>query len=583
MYSELINVQILLSLLKKYSVKKMVLSSGTTSVPMIHSVEKDDFFECYSVVDERSAAYFAMGLSQESNEPVVLVCTSGTASCNYLPAITEAYYQNVPILVITCDKRPYELGQHILQKINQNNLFQDKCRFFAEIPYIKGDDSKRYCISKINEALIRCFIKERGPVHLNVYTGGNRNFTVRKLPKTRKIEYYNRFIEKDIKEICFELSNKKILIVAGQHGKYTQKEIEIVNKFADSYNCVVISDHMANLRINKSVFAYRAVESMTQNYFDENLAPDIVISFGGNILSGRFNDFLLHSNHLYENWTISTNGEMVDSWGHLRKWFEYDFMEYCPLYYEKSCNSYYLTWNEIVEKTPIPVPTKLSHLYIAKRMAEKIHEESIIHTGILNSTRVLNLYNLNNNITVYSNIGALGIDGSLSTFLGQAVATNKDCFLLIGDLSFFYDIGAINIRYLKGNMHIILVNNGGGGEFYYNIGKDAIPELDDYIAAAHTTKAQMWVIARGFKYYSAVNEEEFDDAFDDMLNSDYNVPQIIEVFTDKEFEANSIHNYYDDILHQTNTDEKKLKIKNVINKIVGEETTQKIVKRIKEK
>jgi 2-succinyl-5-enolpyruvyl-6-hydroxy-3-cyclohexene-1-carboxylate synthase len=578
MYSNLKNVQILLSLLKEYEVKKIVLSSGMTSVPIIHSVEGDDYFECFSVVDERSAAYFALGLAQESCEPVAIVCTSGTAVCNYMPAITEAYYQKVPLIVITCDKRPYELGQHVLQKINQSYIYGDKCVFSAEIPFVVDNETENYCVRQINQALVNAFIKEKGPVHLNIYTGGNRKFEANCLPKARKIEYCKP-TDTDIFNSAMEKlkNSRKILVIVGQGTPYSNTEKKIFNEFEKTYNCVFITDHMGNLDIENVIHPFRVLESMSITYFEENVMPDIVISCGGNILSGKINEFLSKTKLKYEHWLISENGEFVDPWGHLTKLFACEK----KIFFEEFIGTngsnnyeYFNKWNKIILETPQP-HFPFSHMYIAEKLAEKVPEKSIVHLGILNSTRVAQFYNFRKEVTVYSNIGALGIDGSLSSFLGQASCTDKQSFLLIGDLSFFYDMGAINIRYLKKNINIILINNGGGGEFYFNIGKNAIPCIDDYIAASHFVTAKAWVEDRGFKYYSAHNEREFDAALEDMMETTYDGPKIIEAFTNKDTEADNIHQYYENIAHRTTSDEVKQKVKHILKSVLGDEITNK--------
>lgn len=170
MYTELKSYQLVIAMLKKYDVKDMVLSAGSRNVPFVHSVEKDEFFNCYSVVDERSAGYFALGLSQEKDKPVLISCTASTASCNYYPPVAEAFYQNVPMIILTSDRDPYMLGQREDQMIDQVNMFDRHVRKSINLPIINNKEDERYCIRLLNEAFLELNHDGlTGPIHINVY------------------------------------------------------------------------------------------------------------------------------------------------------------------------------------------------------------------------------------------------------------------------------------------------------------------------------------------------------------------------------------------------------------------------------
>ena len=167
MYTKIKNVQILVSLLKQHNIRHLVLSAGTRHVPLAHSVENDDFFKCYSVVDERSAGYFALGLAKELREPVAIACTSSTATCNYVPPIAEAYYQKVPLLVLTGDRDPYLLDQLEDQMINQVDMYRNFCKKCVSLPVVENDKDVWYCQRLINEALLELNHHGAGPVQIN--------------------------------------------------------------------------------------------------------------------------------------------------------------------------------------------------------------------------------------------------------------------------------------------------------------------------------------------------------------------------------------------------------------------------------
>lgn len=198
MYTRIRNVQILISLLKQYGVSKLVLSPGSRNIPFVHSVEEDSFFDCYSVVDERSAAYFALGLSIQSGEPVAISCTSSTATCNYTPAIAEAYYQGIPLIVLTGDKTPQLLNQMDPQHINQVNMYGNFIKTAVDVP-IADDPLDEWMANRlINEALISALYGGMGPVQINYHVkdhSGDIGNYLPAIPKERKIEYVTKMNE----------------------------------------------------------------------------------------------------------------------------------------------------------------------------------------------------------------------------------------------------------------------------------------------------------------------------------------------------------------------------------------------------
>ena len=188
MYTELKNYQIIIAMLKKYGIRHLVLSAGSRNVPFVHSVESDPFFKCYSVVDERSAGYFAIGLAQELNEPVLISCTASTASCNYYPPVAEAFYQNVPLVILTSDRNPEMMGQREDQMINQVGMFDRHVRKSVNLPLINNKSNENYCERLLNEALLELNHNgTSGPVHINVPMDSyNRTFNVKVLPDVMK-------------------------------------------------------------------------------------------------------------------------------------------------------------------------------------------------------------------------------------------------------------------------------------------------------------------------------------------------------------------------------------------------------------
>ena len=261
MYSTIKNVKILISLLKEYKIKHVVMSPGGSDIPIIHSIETDPFFNCYSVVDERSAVYFAIGVANQKNEAVACVCTSGTAVSNYMPGMTEAFYQDVPIVAITADKNPLFTDQIETQKTHQS-IFNSVCRKSVDLPIINTFLEEWYCNRLICEALCELRHNGSGPVHINIPTIGNTS------EYTENNDAYIRPIH--IKKLSDDLSECKkvleqstrIMIVVGQNVVFTKDDITRLNILFNKINCVVLVEHMSNLQCDGVVYSYPVTETV---------------------------------------------------------------------------------------------------------------------------------------------------------------------------------------------------------------------------------------------------------------------------------------------------------------------------------
>ena len=549
MYSIIKNVQIVVALLKEHHIRKIVISPGGNNIPIIHSLDTDPEFNCYSVVDERSAAYFAMGLAQESNEVVGLVCTSGTAVSNYLPALTEAYYQRVPLVVITSDRSPYLLHQLETQKINQIGIFGELCKKEVSLPVVKGSDDEWYCERLVNEAIIAATHRGCGPVHINVpTTGDSSDYSCTELPKVSSMQILSSedMTSETAKNYSRQISNAgKVMLVFGENFVNPSKELsDSINEFCSKTKAVCLADSMSNIPQVKSIFSYRITETITESDF-EALLPDLVITFGNNILSNSLKNYLRHHRSSVKHWCVDEAGEVRDVFKSLKCIFECKtetFFNWIVPYVEKrSDNGYLEKWMIEYEKSKIDVDDFTS-LKVVGEFVKRIPENSLVHLAILNSTRTFHLTNEQHNLKVYSNIGALGIDGCMSTFVGQSFATENLCFLIIGDLSFFYDMNSLGIRGLKSNVRILLLNNGGGSEFHFNMGKKNVPTLNQFISVEHGKVAKGWVESLGFDYYAIHSMSDIKNL--DLLTTKSDKPVIVEVFSDMEKDAEIIKESY---------------------------------------
>lgn len=583
MYSTIKNIQILLALMKEHGIDTVVVSPGGSSITIIHSMEDDPFFHLYSAIDERSAAYFAMGLAQELGRPVGLLCTSGTAVCNYLPAVTEAFYQKVPVLVITADKHPYFLNQLATQKINQENIFGDKVKKCVMLPMVNTEDDFWYCERLINEGILELTHHGCGPVHINIPTIGLNEY-VDQLPYVRKVSRISKESGENVWESkAKELAKyKKIFVLVGQTAGFDQETTDMVSKFFEKYNCIISAEHLSNLNFNKKVNTYLITETHTSGAFSENFIPDLVISMGGNVASYNIKTYLCAHRNEINHWVINDNGSVCDAFKNLTTIFECSIRDFFSYFAENAPSgsvndkTYYNSWVREIERLKLP-ELPYSTLGTAKMLSERIPQNSLLHLGILNSIRVMQFWEIPNVRKVYGNIGALGIDGTLSTFLGQAAVTDDLCFLVIGDFSFFYDMNAVWLRYVKNNVRIVLLNNLGAEEFYFFFGKENMPEIDNYIAATHNSTAKDWIQASGFDYIGVSNSDELSKAMDRFV-SPSGKPILMEVMIDIDKDSALLKSIYSENKNMTSKEQRNFSAKQFIGKTFGNKTTNKLKK-----
>lgn len=579
MYTEVKSYQFIISLLKQYGIKHCVLSAGSRNVPFVHSVEEDDDFICYSVVDERSAGYFALGLAQELNEPVVISCTSSTATCNYWPAVAEAYYQNVPIVVLTSDRDLRMVGQWEDQLIDQVGMYDRHVKKSVSLPIINDKNDEIYCQRLINEALLELNHNgAKGPIHINVPTNTyNRSFIVKSLPKAKKIERVSLNNINLLRDCLNKINSyKKILIVCGQQSQVSSNLEKELETFFEKYECVIVGDYMSNIKVKNIINTTISMDTniVSQNCF-ENLRPDLVISFGGQIFSG-IKEQLKNNCGKFEHWIIQEDGRVVDAFKSLTKIFECE-PENVFAYFNKNTKGknsklYFNEFKEYNDSIKIP-EFEYSNVYAIKNVVENLPQNSILHLSINDSIRITNFFNIPSSTKVYANIGTHGIDGCMSSFFGQSVASAKPSFLIIGDLAFFYDMNSLRINSIKNNVHILLINNHGGSEFYYN---KIQQNNDKHTPARHNNIAEGWVKDNNFLYLSAHNKVEFDKNLSKFLNNQ-SKPVVFEVFTEMKTDAEIIHNFYNKVKPKDLKSEIVRKSKDFVKKNIGQEKAKKIL------
>lgn len=542
-YSAERTTQIVISLLKQHGIKKIVASPGTTNVTLVGSLQQDPWFEMFSVVDERSAAYMACGLAAESGEPVVLSCTGATASRNYLPGLTEAYYRKLPVLAITASQNLSRIGHLSPQQLDRRSIQNDIAVCSEHLFPCRSKDDEWDCEIKVNRAILALTHRGGGPAHLNFTTTYSPDFTVQNLPPAKKICRYNQ--GNNLPEI---VSGKKVAIFVGAHTPMSNTLTDAIDRFCATYDSVVFCDHTSGYR--GKYRASMALVGMQTEYRSPIFDVDILIHIGE--ISGDYP--VMHKFKLKDEvWRVSEDGELRDYFKKLKYVFEMK-EEHFFNYYAKdkqNKNDYLTLCLSEYEKVLHNIPElPYSNLWVAGKLSSLIPANSVLHLGILNSLRSWNVYSVDGSICSFCNTGGFGIDGIVSTFLGGSLAEpDKLHFCVIGDLAFFYDLNAIGSRHVGNNLRILLVNNGKGTEFrnYTHPGAAFGEDADKFIAAGgHYGKKSPELIKHyaqdlGFKYLAASTKDELlkvAPEFVDTKNVDK--PILLEVFTDSNEESEAL-------------------------------------------
>lgn len=546
MYTDVRNVQILISLLKQFNIKYFVNSPGTRNTPLVHSIEEDSFFKCYSIVDERSAAYFALGLSEALDEPVCVTCTAATATCNYMPAIKEAYERNIQLVALTSDRESYPMFHMQDQSINQINMYKGYINYSVDIPAILNQEDEWFANRSINEAFLELNHNKKGPIQINYHVPSWGTFCVKDIPKERKMTRYNSN-GINWKEVRDKLKNRKILVFCGMnYNNHNENLKNNLRKFYEKYNATIVFDNYANIKdknyINASVFGDILIKEEVQK-----LAPEIMITFGKvfySPLKGHFNG----KKQNFEHWHIDEKGIVIDGFRNLTKIFECQPENFlCEVTKEIDTinnHSYEQLWKKRISEIKIE-NLPFSNFSVIRDFCKEIPKKSILHASVLNSIRITNYFEIDESIKCYANVGADGIDGAFSTFLGQANKTDKMAFLLIGDLSYLYDLNAcLNVNKIRNrNIRILIINNYAGAEFHKNFGLSMIPTLNLHIAAGHNTKMEETIGMEDVEYLSAKNQNELDKNLKKFVDKSKK-PIVLEVFTDANMDAKILKTFW---------------------------------------
>lgn len=570
-YSAERNVQILVALLKAHGIRYVIASPGTTNINFVASVQFDPFFKVFSSVDERSAAYLACGIASESGEPVVLSCTGATASRNYVSGLTEAYYRKLPVLAVTSTQNPVRVGHLVPQVIDRSSQQADTNVDSILLSMVRTKEQAWDCEIQVNKALLALRRHGGGPVHINLETGYNQDFSLQELPPAKcikRIMPHDQFPELP--------QGGRIAVFVGAHQPFSKELTAAVDTFCAAHDAVVFCDVTSGYH-GKYEF-HPALIASQYNWSQDPIRPSLMIHIGE--VSGDYAVESMVGNAL---WRVNPDGELRDRYQRLTCVFEMEEEIFFSHYaqgggnhtgYLELCRSCHKQALEALPELPF------SNVWIAKQSVGLVPDGSTLHVGILNSLRCWNYFELPAGVRTACNVGGFGIDGDLSTLIGASLVNpEKLCFAVVGDLAFFYDMNVLGNRHVGNNVRIMLINNGRGTEFH-NFDHPASKfgaAGDPYMAAAghYGNKSpelvKHYAMDLGYEYMSATSKEEYlavAEAFFSPQPKER--PVVLEVFTDSDDESEAIRLLRNALMDSTGS------MKQLARSVLGEKLTSKI-------
>ncbi len=549
-------IQLLASILKERGVRHMVISPGSRNAPLINTFGSSSYMKTYSIVDERSAAFFALGMARLSGEIVALSCTSGTAALNYAPAIAEAYYQKVPLLVLTADRPAEWIDQGDGQTIRQKNVYSNYIRKSFELPRkIESNEEHELAQSIILQALDACTFPVSGPVHINLpfeeplYVLEDIELPYGELPLIR---HNNQNPGEDTWKEILDLTGNaaKIMILAGQMLA-DEKLNELLEKFSELPHLIVLSETNSNLENAEGIYCIDRCLALIPPGKEEAFSPDLLITIGDAIVSKRIKSFLrkfpaikqIHVNpdpHHPDTFKTLTHNLFMDA---------VPFLEKLLPEMEAPNSNYHVVWMDVLHRSE-----KLHADYLAaceftdlkafEIIFDKMPADIDLYLGNSSPVRYGQLFRHHPRTRHFSNRGTSGIDGCLSTAVGGSQISRRPSLIILGDLTFFYDSNALWNNYVPGNLRIIVINNGGGNIFRIIEGPDHTTGLEEFYEAAHERQAGDLAKVYGLAYFAASGQEELEKVLPGFFSENLNKAALLEVFTDRKISPQVLRSYF---------------------------------------
>lgn len=559
----------LLDVLEGQGVKTLVISPGSRNAPLIIGASVRSKFEKLVIPDERTASFVALGISLVSKLPVALICTSGTALYNYAPALAEAYYQHIPLIVVSADRPAQWIDQNDSQTLEQpgalSKIVKESFNIPADVECTSKSAGSRfdneglwYVNRLVNEAVIKATTGIPGPVHINIQLGEPLNKTVERTvvpsPRIVKVLSSSRTLSlRDINALASELRGRKVMLVAG----FMQPDARLnkaISRFSSLPNVTVLAETISNIHLPG---AY-AVDSILVKLSEEQkaaLAPDIVISIGGALVSRMLKEYLRNVPGI-QHWTLADTDPKVDSFQNLTLHIDADPAKFfnaisgaiAKMNHKSSVedhSAYAASWNEVRQKAYI-TDSKI-------RSEASWSELKALHEVITGVPSNCNLFLSNGTCIRYDqlftrilphacwcNRGVSGIDGTNATALGTAYSYQGKTILLTGDMSFSYCPEILARKDLAARLKIIVVNNSGGGIFRFIRTTRNLPMREPYFGADPKVPVEALAKTYGWNYLKAYDEESLHRSLRKFYNMDF---PILEITVDPDISSQSLISY----------------------------------------
>ena len=573
--------QSVVTLCKTHNVKHIVISPGSRNAPLTIGFTHDNFFKCYSIVDERCAAFFAMGISQQTKAPVAVVCTSGSALLNYYPAVAEAYYSNIPLVVLSADRPKHLVDIGDGQTIKQKNVYGEHVLYSAnlkldlkdeenkdeakELPIFKNLENKlerfigiqkdiqTYNESEIHNALTLSNLKS-APIHINIPFDEPLYETVNELSiKPRPFKHESRLEEvddfeiKSLLDIWHSAKRKMILVGVLQPNSIEEKWIE---QIADDDSILVFTETTSNLHHQDFLPGIDKMIAPLDEVDFKALQPDILLTFGGLVVSKKIKAFLrkYKPKHHWHVDLFSANDTFFCLDKHIKLSPNTFLSAFLQQVTHHTKSDYKAIWLGVRQKR-----RKLHDAYlntisfsdfsVFNSILKLIPKHSILQVGNSSAIRYTQLFQLRKSIDVFCNRGTSGIDGSTSTAIGSAVASDKRVTFITGDLSFFYDSNALWNNYIPNSFRIIVINNEGGGIFRILPGHKNTENFDTFFETRHHLTAQQLCKMYGIDYVKVNNEIKLKNELETFYN-DGKQPKLLEILTPSTINDEILLNYF---------------------------------------
>lgn len=570
-YSKIPVARSVVALCVAKDIKHVVISPGSRNAPLTIGFTHHPGIKPYSIVDERCAAFFALGMAQQLGEPVALVCTSGSALLNYYPAIAEAFYSDIPLVVISADRPVERIDIGDGQTIRQKNVFQNHILYSANLyselvlekesndPKLqqKQFEAQKHNEREVNLALNKA-IEEKGPVHINVPFYEPLYDTVENI-EVQPLQIYpelkeRHYSEKQLQHYADEWNRAKrkmVIVGLAQPDAVEQKYLETLVK---DPSVIVFTETTSNIhqedfftRIDTIIGPIEKAGNREELF--RRLQPDILLTFGGMIVSKKIKAFLRNYNPKHH-WHVDSK-KAYNTFFCLNKHFETDvnsfFGEFLPLT-ERTDSDYGDYWKSVRKKrqkrheeymSQIPY----SDLKAMQEIVPKVPKDTIVHFGNSSAIRYAQLFQWDPSLKIYCNRGTSGIDGSISTSVGASVTSESPVLMITGDLSFFYDSNALWNNYIPSNFRIIVLNNQGGGIFRILPGNKNTENFDKYFETVHEMNAKPVCDLYNFEYYKAGSQKEIQEQLEDFF-SESGQPKLLEIFTPRTINDEVLLEYF---------------------------------------